>query len=61
MPSTTLLRIILLHRDCDVWCEWCGLPCATTITYVIEHGDDMPAAVHRLVYCESCEEGASLR
>jgi hypothetical protein len=60
MPTTTL-RIVLLDSDTDVWCDWCGLPCATTITYVVEFGDNAPNAVHRLAYCEGCEEEAPRR
>jgi len=61
MPTTTLLRIVLLDSKSDVWCDFCGLPCATTITYVVERGDEIPRALHRLAYCEGCEDEASLR
>ncbi len=61
MPTTTTLRIVLLDTDPDVWCDWCGLPCATTITYVVELGEHLPSAVHRLAYCEGCEDEAPRR
>ena len=61
MPTTTFLRIVLLDSDSDLWCDWCGLPCATTITYVVERADEIPSAVHRLAYCEGCEDEAPLR
>lgn len=61
MPTTALLRIVVLDSDSDMYCDFCGLPCATTITYVVEHGDEMPRALHRLAYCEGCENEAPLR
>jgi hypothetical protein len=62
MPTTiTTLRIVLLKTDTDVWCDLCGLPCATEITYVIEVADRVPAAVRRLAYCDGCEEQADWR
>jgi hypothetical protein len=61
MPTATTLRIVLLDTDGDVWCDWCALPCATVITYVVECDGATPVAVHRLAYCEGCEEEASRR
>ncbi len=61
MPTTATLLIVLLDSDTNLWCEWCGLSCATTITYVVERGNDTPPGVHRLAYCEGCEDEASLR
>jgi hypothetical protein len=55
MPATTAARIVLLDRETDVWCDWCGLPCATTITYVVEVDGRAPSGVHRLVFCEACD------
>lgn len=61
MPTTTMLRIVLLDSDTCVWCDWCALPCATTVTYVVEFDERVPSAVHRLAYCEGCEDEVELR
>lgn len=55
------LRIVLLDCDTDVWCDWCGLSCATLITYVVERVGDLRQEVHRLRYCEGCEAETNWR
>ena len=61
MPTTTTLRIVLLDSDTETWCDWCALPCATTITYVVELGERVPSTVRRLTFCEGCDDQAPLR
>lgn len=54
--TAIVLRIVVLQLDTDVWCDVCGLHCATTVSHVEESGDGTPESVHRLDYCERCEE-----
>jgi hypothetical protein len=49
------LRIVVLQVDADVWCADCAACCAVTVTYLTESGDEPPAGVQRLTYCETCE------
>jgi Pyruvate/2-oxoacid:ferredoxin oxidoreductase delta subunit len=60
MPTVATLRIVL-DTDTDVWCNWCVLPCASVIVYVVERDSGLPLDVHRLAYCAGCERQARLR
>jgi hypothetical protein len=53
--SVCYLGIVILSADDDTWCQLCGLPSATTITYVLEPAGAAPSGVCRLTYCETCE------
>ncbi|MGD0936073.1 MAG: hypothetical protein ABR922_16065 [Streptosporangiaceae bacterium] len=38
------------------WCDWCGVPSASTVSYVLEPAaGGAPAALRILTYCEACE------
>jgi len=50
------LRIVVLQTAADVWCGRCGMSSAVTITYVVEEGGRVPAVLHRLTYCDCCED-----
>ncbi len=49
------LRIVVLSAEDDAWCALCGLPSATTVTYVLEPAGYPPSGLYRLTYCETCE------
>jgi hypothetical protein len=49
------VRIVVLSSEDDAWCELCGLPSATTVTYVLEPAGHAPSGLFRLTYCETCE------
>ena len=54
-PSVWYVRIVVLTNDDDGWCVTCGLPSATTVTYVLEQAGHRPTGLCRLTYCEACE------
>lgn len=56
MPTSVSLRIIILQIDLDIWCDFCGLPSAMVITYLIEEHGRLPEVVRRLTCCDSCDE-----
>jgi hypothetical protein len=49
------LRIVVLSTEDEAWCTTCGLPSATTVTYVIEPAGCLPSGLYGLTYCETCE------
>jgi hypothetical protein len=56
MQSTLYLRIVILSMEPGAWCDWCGVPSASTVTYVLEPATGgAPAALRILTYCEACE------
>lgn len=56
MQSTLYLRIVILSVEPGVWCDICGVPSASTVTYVLEPATGAaPAVVGVLTYCEACE------
>ena len=36
MQSTLYLRIVILSMEPGAWCDWCGVPSASTVSYVLE-------------------------
>ncbi len=36
MQSTLYLRIVILSTEPGAWCDWCGVPSASTVSYVLE-------------------------
>jgi hypothetical protein len=50
------LRIVVLQTAADVWCDRCGALSAVNITYVVEEAWGTASLLHRLTYCESCED-----
>ena len=56
MQSTLYLRIVILSMEPGAWCDWCGVPSASTVSYVLEPATGgAPAALGILTYCEACE------
>jgi hypothetical protein len=55
-PACCWVRIVVVHTETDSWCDVCALPTAVTLTYVVEPRGGVPSGVHRLTYCESCED-----
>ena len=56
MQSTLYLRIFILSMEPGAWCDWCGVPSASTVSYVLEPATGgAPAALRILTYCEACE------
>jgi hypothetical protein len=56
MQSTLYLRIVILSMEPGAWCDWCGFPFASTVSYVLEPATgSAPAALRILTYCEACE------
>lgn len=56
MQSTLYLRIVILCVEPGAWCDRCGFPSASTVSYVLEPAaGGMPAALRLLTYCEACE------
>lgn len=56
MQSTLHLRIVILSVEPGAWCDRCGFPSASTVSYVLEPAaGGMPAALRLLTYCEACE------
>jgi len=56
MQSTLYLRIVILSMEPGAWCDWCGVPSASTVSYVLEPAaGGAPAALRILTYCEACE------
>ena len=56
MQSTLYLRIVILSMEPGAWCDWCGVPSASTVSYVLEPAaGGAPAALRILIYCEACE------
>ncbi len=54
--STLYLRIVILSMEPGAWCDWCGVPSASTVSYVLESATGgAPAALRILTYCEACE------
>lgn len=56
MTRAVRLCITVLELESDVLCEVCGVPCAVTVTYVAEESHEPPHMVHRLTYCETCDQ-----
>lgn len=56
MPMSVSLHIVILQIEPDIWCDFCGSPCAITVTYIVERGERAPEAVGRVTYCESCDD-----
>jgi len=53
MQSTLYLRIVILSMEPGAWC---GVPSASTVSYVLEPATGgAPAALRILIYCEACE------
>jgi len=45
-----------LSMEPGAWCDWCGVPSASTVSYVLEPATGgAPAALRILTYCEACE------
>jgi hypothetical protein len=56
MQSTLYLRIVILSMEPGAWCDWCGVPSASTVSYVLEPATGgAPAALRILTFCEACE------
>ncbi len=56
MQSTLYLRIVILSMEPGACCDWCGVPSASTVSYVVEPATGgAPAALRILTYCEACE------
>ena len=56
MQSTLYLRIVILSMEPGAWCDWCGVPSASTVSYVLEPATGgAQAALRILTYCEACE------
>ena len=56
MQSTLYLRIVILSMEPGAWCDWCGVPSASTVSYVLEPATGgAPAALRILTYCKACE------
>lgn len=56
MPLTLYLRIVILSVEPGDWCDTCGVPSASTVSYVLEAAEGgAPAALRLLTYCEACE------
>ena len=56
MQSTLYLRIVILSMEPGAWCDWCGVPSASTVSYVLEPATGgATAALRILIYCEACE------
>jgi hypothetical protein len=36
MQSTLYLRIVILSMEPGAWCDWCGVPSASTVSYALE-------------------------
>lgn len=53
--SPRLIRIIILQRQTGIWCDFCSLPSATSITYVVEPDGDLPRELSTLTTCGGCE------
>lgn len=56
MHSTLYLRIVILSVEPGAWCDRCGVPSASTVSYVLEPAyGGTPAALRILTYCAACE------
>ena len=56
MESALYLRIVILSVQPGAWCDWCGMPSASTVSYVLEPATGgAPAWLRLLTYCEACE------
>ena len=56
MQSTLYLRIVVLSVESGGWCDMCGVPSASTVSYVLEPtAGGAPSALRLLTYCEACE------
>jgi len=56
MQSVLYLRIVILSVEPGAWCGTCGVPSASTVSYVVEPATGgAPAALRILTYCEACE------
>jgi hypothetical protein len=56
MESTLYLRIVILSVELGAWCDTCGVPSASTVSYVLEPATGgVPTGLRILTYCEACE------
>lgn len=54
MPSIVYLRIVILNVEPEAWCDTCGIPSASKVTYAVEPVSG-PFFLRLLTYCEACE------
>ena len=56
MQSTLYLRIVILSMEPGAWSDWCGVPSASTVGYVLEPATrGAPPTLRILTCCEACE------
>lgn len=56
MKAGANVHIVILHQETDQWCEQCQDLTMLTVIYLTEHDDHLPSGLHRLSYCENCQE-----